>query len=108
MAQVLAEYTRHDVLVMPSRDEGLPVALLEGGAAGVVPVVSDRPSGVPEIVRDGDTGFRAPIGDCAAFAHAIAALAADRPRVEQMSAAIRAHVAHGWDIRKRGLEYEAL
>jgi glycosyltransferase involved in cell wall biosynthesis len=108
MAQVLAEYTRHDVLVMPSRDEGLPVALLEGGAAGVVPVVSDLPSGVPEIVREGDTGFRAPVGDCAAFARAIAALAADRLRVEQMSAAVRAHVGRGWDIRTRALEYEAL
>ncbi|MGH9347684.1 MAG: glycosyltransferase family 4 protein [Vicinamibacterales bacterium] len=108
MAQVLAEYTRHDVLVMPSRGEGLPVALLEAGAAGVVPVASDLASGVPEIVRNGETGFRARVGDPAAFASAIAAIAADRPRLEQMSGAIRVLVARDWDIRTRALEYEAL
>jgi hypothetical protein len=108
MPQVLAEYTRHDVLVMPSRDEGLPVALLEAGAAGVVPVASDLASGIPEIVRNGDTGFRAPVGDCRAFAEAIGSLAADRVRVEQMSGAIRALVSRDWDIQTRAREYEAL
>jgi glycosyltransferase involved in cell wall biosynthesis len=108
MAQVLAEYTRHDVLVMPSRGEGLPVALLEAGAAGVVPVASDLASGVPEIVRNGETGCRAPVGDCSAFARAIQMLAADRPGVERMSASIRALIAREWDIRTRALEYQAL
>jgi glycosyltransferase involved in cell wall biosynthesis len=108
MAQVLAEYTRHDVLVMPSRGEGLPVALLEGGAAGVVAVASDLASGVPEIVRNGDTGFRAPVGDARAFAHAIQTLASDRGRLEQMSAAVRTLVTRDWDIRARAVEYEAL
>jgi glycosyltransferase involved in cell wall biosynthesis len=108
MAQVLAEYTRHDVLVMPSRGEGLPVALLEAGAAGVVPVASDLASGVPEIVRNGQTGFREPVGDSAAFARAIQSLAADRPAVERMSASIRALIAREWDIRTRALEYQQL
>jgi glycosyltransferase involved in cell wall biosynthesis len=108
MAQVLAGYTRQDVLVMPSRSEGLPVALLEAGAAGVVPVASDLASGVPEIVHHGETGFRVPVGDCAGFASAIQALAANRPRLEQMSVAIRALVARDWDIRTRAREYQAL
>ena len=108
MAQVLAEYTRHDVLVMPSRNEGLPVALLEAGAAGVVPVVSDLASGVPEVVRNAETGFRVAVGDCAGFARAIEGLAADRPGIERMSGAIRALVARDWDIRTRALEYQAL
>ena len=108
MAQVLAGYARHDVLVMPSRSEGLPVALLEAGAAGVVPVASDLASGVPEIVRQGETGFRVPVGDCAAFARAVQTLALDRPRLEQMSGAIRTLVSRDWDIRTRALEYQAL
>lgn len=108
VADVLAEYERHDVLVMPSRDEGLPVALLEAGAAGVVPVVSDLASGIPEIVRNGETGWRAPVGNVAEFARAIVSLCEDRARVEQMSAAIRALVARAWDIRARAAEYESL
>lgn len=108
MAQVLAEYTRHDVLVMPSRNEGLPVALLEAGAAGVVPVVSDLASGVPEIVQNGETGVRVTMGDCGAFARAIQALAADRAGLERISGAIRTLIARDWDIRVRAREYQAL
>ena len=108
MAQVFAEYQRHDVLVMPSRFEGLPVALLEAGSAGVVPVASDLASGIPEIVRNGDTGWRAPVGDAAAFARAIVALARDRDRLAQMSAGIRTLVINDWDIRVRAAEYETL
>jgi glycosyltransferase involved in cell wall biosynthesis len=108
MTQVLAQYARHDVLVMPSRSEGLPVVLLEAGAAGVVPVASNLASGVPQIVRNGETGFRVPVGDCAGFAGAIQTLAADRPALERMSAAIRALVTRDWDIRTRALEYQAL
>jgi hypothetical protein len=108
MSEVLAEYTQNDVLVMPSRGEGLPVALLEAGAAGMVAVASDLASGVPEIVRNGETGYRVAVGDCAGFAAAIRGLAADRPRVEQMSAAVRALVIRDWDIRARALEYQDL
>jgi hypothetical protein len=37
--------------------EGLPIALLEAMAAGVVPVVRRIPSGIPELVEDGRTGL---------------------------------------------------
>ena len=39
-----------DVFVLPTRFEGFPVALVEAMGAGLVPVVSDIASGVPEIV----------------------------------------------------------
>ena len=108
MAQVLAGYASQDVLVMPSRDEGLPVALLEAGAAGVVPVISDLRSGVPEVVLPGVTGFRAPFGDIEAFARGIVTLAGDRERLERMSAAMRELVVRDWDIAQRGADYEVL
>ncbi|MFM8892089.1 MAG: glycosyltransferase family 4 protein [Planctomycetia bacterium] len=44
-------------ILLMSDYEGLPVALLEAMAAGVVPVARAIPSGVMEIVRDGDTGI---------------------------------------------------
>jgi len=71
MPAVLQLYRDHDVLVMPSRSEGLPVALLEAGAAGVVPVVSNLPSGIPEVVEPGVTGFRPETGDIDGFVAAI-------------------------------------
>ncbi|HVF31211.1 MAG TPA: glycosyltransferase, partial [Pyrinomonadaceae bacterium] len=45
-----------DILLMPSKFEGLPLALLEAMAAGCVPVVSDRGS-VATAIEDGRTGF---------------------------------------------------
>ena len=108
MSEVLSGYERQDVLVMPSRNEGLPVALLEAGAAGVVPVVSDLRSGVREVVENGQSGYRAAPGDTCAFADAIATLARDRDGLERMSGAIRAVVSRDWNIVTNAAEYEAL
>ena len=108
MAEVLEGYRHHDVLVMPSRNEGLPVALLEAGAAGVVPVVTNLRSGVPEVVQEGVTGFLAQPGDVQAFAAAITTLARDRARLEAMSGAIRGVVSRDWDIATNAAMYEAL
>ena len=47
--------------------EGIPVALMEAMAAGV-PVISSRLSGIPELVRDRQTGLLADPGDVAGFA----------------------------------------
>jgi glycosyltransferase involved in cell wall biosynthesis len=108
MERVLALYPEHDVLVMPSRAEGLPVALLEAMAAGVVPVVSDLASGIPEVVEPGVTGERPAVGDVAGFAAAIAGLALDRDRLEHMSRAARRTVVERFDIRERARDYQAL
>ena len=102
-----AVYASHDILVLPTRFEGFPVAVLEAMSAGTVPVVSDIPSGVPEIVTDA-TGVRPAIGDVRAFAAAIAALDGDRPRLARMSAAARHAVATRFDIRDRVAAYHSL
>ena len=108
MEEVLAGYERHDVLVMPSRSEGLPVALLEAGAAGVVPVVTDLASGIPEVVINGETGWRLALGDTRGFADAIARLARDRTTLESMSGRIRMLVERDWNIARQAREYESL
>jgi glycosyltransferase involved in cell wall biosynthesis len=108
MTDVLRLYTSHDVLVMPSRAEGLPVALLEAGARGVVPVVSDLPSGIPEVVTPGQTGFRPATGDIDGFAGAIAQLANDRTALAAMSSAIRIRVADRYDASRCTAAYQAL
>jgi glycosyltransferase involved in cell wall biosynthesis len=100
-------YASHDVLVLPTRFEGFPVALLEAMSAGAVPVVSDIPSGVPEVVSDA-AGLRRPVGDVRSFAAAIAALDSDRSRLARMSAAAREAVATRFDIRARVADYQSL
>ena len=69
------------------------MTLLEAGAAGVVPVVSDLASGIPEVVEAGVSGYRPAVGQIGEFADAIAALDRDRTRLESMSGAVRDVVA---------------
>ncbi|QKD01634.1 glycosyltransferase family 4 protein [Mesorhizobium loti] len=58
------------IYVWPGYGEAYGVAYLEAQAAGL-PVVAQDIAGVPEVVRDGQTGFLTPPGDVAAFAFAI-------------------------------------
>ena len=105
---VLRLYTQHDVIVMPCRSEGLPVALLEACAAGVVPVVTDLPSGIPEVVTRGVNGYRPAMGDIHGFAEAIAALDGNRAQLESMSGLARKRVVEKFDIRDRVVDYQHL
>ncbi len=65
-----------DVVVLPSRMEGLPLAVLEAMACAR-PVVATAVGGVAEAVADGKTGCLVPAGEPAALAAALAALLND-------------------------------
>lgn len=54
------------ILVLPSRCEGTPRALIEGMAAGI-PMIGSDVGGIPFILRYGEAGFIVPVGD----AHAL-------------------------------------
>jgi glycosyltransferase involved in cell wall biosynthesis len=62
-----------ELVVLPSRSEGLPFALLEAMALGR-PVVATAVGGCPEVVDEGRTGLLVPAGDPAALAGAISRL----------------------------------
>lgn len=65
-----------DALIFPSRDEGMPNAVLEAMAAGL-PVIATAVRGLTEVVVDGDTGWLVQFGDRAALAVAIEQCRAD-------------------------------
>ena len=67
---------RSDLLVLPSRREGQPMAILEAMSAGL-PVVATGVGAVAELVHDGFNGLLVPPGDAAALAGALARLVAD-------------------------------
>jgi len=74
-----------DLLVMPSLDEGFPLAAIEAMAAAR-PVLASRVGGLPEIVEDGTTGYLIPPNDIQALVHCIAEVAHDRARLAKMGA----------------------
>ena len=69
---------RADAAVLPcvvaedGERDGIPIFLIEAMALGV-PVVTTPISGIPELVRDGDTGFLCPPEDAAGLADALQA-----------------------------------
>ena len=72
-----------DLFCLASRNEGLPVALMEAYAAGL-PVVTTRVGGLPEVVEDGGSGVLVDPEDPDALADAFVTLAADEPRRRAM------------------------
>jgi glycosyltransferase involved in cell wall biosynthesis len=107
-AEVVDIASRHDVFVLPTRWEGVPVALLEAMSVGLVPVVSRIDSGVAEVLTAGETGLMPPVGNIAAFADAIAALDSDRALLESISGAASAYVQTHHNLRERTDAYQAL
>ena len=87
-----------DVLFNPSVTETFGNVTAEAMAAGV-PVVAARATGAVDLVADGQTGFLVPPRDVAAYADALARLAADPARRHAMGEAGRARVADNrWEV----------
>ncbi len=82
----------HDVALLVSAFEGLPLALLEAMAAGVCPVVMAIESGLDELIGDGVEGCVVPQGDVEAMAVELAGLAKDRAGLRRMGCAARQRV----------------
>lgn len=72
----------HDAsfLLLTSRSEGFPLVLVEGMAAGCLPIAYDIRYGPGDLIRDGRNGFLVPPGDIDGLAAAIARLHALPPR----------------------------
>lgn len=65
-----------DIAVLPSRAEGMPLAVLESMALGVVTVATPV-GGTPELISDGVTGLLTPPGNVAALGSALTRLLQD-------------------------------
>lgn len=73
---------RADLFVMPSRQEGLPRAMVEA-MARALPCIGSRIGGIPELLSEDSL---VSVGDDAALAHAIMAVLQDPKRMARMSA----------------------
>lgn len=74
-----------DLLVLPSRFEGLSLVALEAMAAGLPIVASDAP-GNAEMLGHGSSGWLAPAGDVAAFAATVVDALSDTDRLAEVAA----------------------
>jgi glycosyltransferase involved in cell wall biosynthesis len=85
-------YAALDVVVLTSRNEGTPVALIEAGAAGK-PVVATDVGGVGDVVRPDETGALVPAGDDEAMSYEVLRAIADPALARSRGDAARTWVA---------------
>ena len=96
-----------DILAMPSRWEGLPIALLEAMAMSR-PIVATRVSGIPEVIQDGDNGLLVPPSNPEALAGALRRLLTDRSLREKLGRRAYQTMCERYDVARTARAYEEL
>lgn len=95
-----------DVFVLPSRQEGMPLALLEAMACGL-PAVVTPVGAMPQLVKEGISGHLVKFGDEAGLSEALMSFIREPSRCRVMGAAARL-AAEQWSWREVWGRYEAL
>ena len=94
-----------DIFVLSSYWEGMPGAVMEAMASGL-PVVATRVGGIPELVRDGETGFLVSPGDPDAFLEPVLRLIMDPGLRYSMGEAGRVRIVKHFSIDEKVRELE--
>ena len=104
---ILRICAQHDVFVFPTQFEGTPVALLETMSVGLVPIATDLPGGITEIVTH-DIGFRIPIGNVQLFSRAIKNLFDNPELLNRLSTACREKIKNDFNVKNTAAAYHEL
>ncbi len=96
-----------DLFLLPSENESFGLSALEALASGV-PVIATRVGGLPEVVRDGETGVLCPVGDVDMMGEAAVDILRDPRRWEAMSVAAAADARARFGRDAIVAQYEAL
>jgi len=102
--KALAIVAEADVITLPSIDDGLANALLEGMALGLAPIVSS----IFSDVVDQSCGLVVPVGDVDALREAFCALADDRSRCRRLGHEAQKRIAHEFNIHREIDQYSDL
>ncbi|MCC7258526.1 MAG: glycosyltransferase [Gammaproteobacteria bacterium] len=104
VADVRPLYRTADVLVIPSRSEGLPLVLLEALGAGV-PVVATRVGEIPAVLGDGAFGELVTPGSATDLAAALRRVLLDREAAGRRADAARDRVASLYSAQAMAQRY---
>jgi N-acetyl-alpha-D-glucosaminyl L-malate synthase BshA len=95
-----------DLFLLPSNSESFGLSALEALACGV-PVIGTSVGGLPEVVRDGETGVLRPVGDVDGMAEAAVSILSDQDRWRAMSVRGAADARERFSLDEIVAEYEA-
>lgn len=96
-----------DALLFPSRLEGFGLVAQEAQACGV-PVIASNSSALPEIIKNGETGFLCEQESVPDFASAVRSLADSTERWQTMATAARSYAEANFSIEVMADRYIAL
>ncbi len=94
-----------DILIHPSKSDGLPVAILEAMSVGCVPIVSQFNEGIKEVVVNDINGFVEKIDDIEGMANRIIYLHTNRHLLVSMSEANKLRVSQDFNIAVQAKKY---
>ncbi|HOX54359.1 MAG: glycosyltransferase family 4 protein [Candidatus Omnitrophica bacterium] len=94
-----------DIFVMCSVAEGLGLSIMEAQAVGL-PVIATEVGGIPELVKDGQTGILVPPQDSFKLAHAIISLLENREKARQLGANAQKNIRENFTLEKMISETE--
>jgi glycosyltransferase involved in cell wall biosynthesis len=83
-------YANADVFCLPTRYEPFGIVILEAMFHGL-PCIATRDWSIPEMIRDGETGYTVPVGDEVTLADRLTSLLSDPARARTMGDAGLAH-----------------
>ncbi len=96
-----------DIFVLASRWEGFGIVLAEAMAAGVA-VVATAVGGIPEVVKDGESGLLVPPDNVPALASAICRLMDDNDLRTRLAGAGALRVRSKFSLERAVAEYDSL
>lgn len=88
-----------DIFIMPSRTENLPFALLEAGVCGK-PIVATSVGGIPEVIKDMDTGILIHPDRPRELCEAIVYLLENKEKREYMANKIKDEIKKNFSLEK--------
>ena len=92
-------FNRVGMFCLPSKNEGMPMSVLEAMAHGI-PTIATSVGGIPQVINDGVNGCLVPVGDEARLSELLCKLASSGDLREKIGSAARATITGYFDIEK--------
>ena len=106
--QMAALYGAHDLTVLVSESEGMPLAVSESMAAGRGVAITHGCGEAAQAIADGTDGIIVPTGDMQTLANRLAVLASQRAQIVGMGSAARVTAKRLWSTDQLRQSFQTL